>query len=435
MLPKVAIIGKQNVGKSTLFNRLIGRRKAIVDKTPGVTRDRIEAIVEWGGKSFIIVDTGGIIDDKKNPIVVGILKQITSVLKNSELILFLLDARHGITQEDETVYKFLIPYRDKVVLVLNKIDDEKIKRDMETDYFKFGFNKIFEVSAEMGRGIGDLLDYVIESIHSKSIEREESIPVAIIGRPNVGKSTLLNVLCNEERAIVTEIPGTTRDSFDTIIEYENQKIKIIDTAGIRKKAKIHNLLENISVIRAKQGIRMAKVVLFIVDALDGFLSQDLNLLKYIENEGKGIIVLINKWDAKEKDEKTFDNLKKVIEQRMPLLSHAPVISISAKNRLRTDRILPMVIQIYNGLRKRINTSQINADLSEILLNYQPAITKTEIPKVYYATQQSVEPPTFILFVNNPCLFRENYKRFIHNKLRELYGIDGVPIRVVLRKKK
>ena len=429
----VAIVGRPNVGKSTIFNRFLGERYAIIEDTPGVTRDRIYGKCEWLTKEFRIIDTGGIqlLDE---PFQKEIKMQVEIAIEEADVICFVVNGKEGMTGDDEYIADMLHHQDKPVILLVNKIDDIS-KMENTYEFYALGFDEPIAVSAVHGIGTGDVLDKIVELLpDKKDSEYEGMIKFSVIGQPNVGKSSLVNAILNEERVIVSEIEGTTRDAIDTAFKRDGKDYVIIDTAGIRKRGKVYENIEKYSVLRAVSAIERSDVVLFVIDGEAGIRAQDKHVAGYAVEAGKPIIIVYNKWDTVEKDEKTMNTITEKIRNEFVYLRYAPVCFVSAKNHSRIQNILPLVEQVYESSNRRINTSVLN----EVILDAQmitpaPTINGKRM-KIYYASEVSVVPPTFVLFVNDPKLFHFSYERYLENRLREAFDFSGTPIRLIVRKK-
>ena len=429
----IAIIGRPNVGKSTIFNRFVEDRVSIVEDTPGVTRDRIYGKCTWLTKQLRVIDTGGIqLEDQ--PFDKEIKAQVDIAIEESDVIIFIVSGKDGITSDDMYIAKMLQKQKKPVVLAVNKIDDNS-KMDNIYEFYNLGLNDPIAVSGIHGIGIGDLLDECIKKLPVKQKDDYEgSIKFAVIGQPNVGKSSLVNAILNEERVIVSNIEGTTRDAIDTPFVYNGQDYVVIDTAGIRKKGKVYENIEKYSVLRALNAIERSDVVLFVIDGEKGIREQDKHVAGYAYEAGKAIIIIYNKWDTVEKDDKTINEVTLKIRNEFTYLSYAPIIFVSAKTKQRVKDIIPMINDVYNYANLRIDTSILN----EVIMDAQmqtpaPAINGKRF-KILYATQVSTMPPTFVLSVNDPKLLHFSYRRYLENKIREAFGFDGTPIRIIARKK-
>ena len=433
--PVVAIVGRPNVGKSTLFNRLIGKRKAIVDDKPGVTRDRNYDIVEWAGQQFILIDTGGYLPEAKEQMDIAILEQVEIAIDEADLIIFLVDVKTGITDLDERMARILNRSDKFVLLVVNKIDDAR--DDSETgQFYNLGLEDPIPVSAMTGRQTGDLLDKIISKLKKVDTipENEDAIRLAVIGRENVGKSSLVNTLLQQERSIVTNIPGTTRDPLDSILKYNKRDYLLIDTAGLKKKSRIKENILFYSNLRTIRSINRSDVVLYLVDVNEGLSRQDVAILSDAANQRKGIVLLLNKWDLIKKDHKTVEEYRREYNNRLGILRFIPQLYVSVLEKQRLFKALDLATQVYEERKKRISTSELNDYfLPLIKQNTPPAIKGKEI-KINYVTQVKANPPVFVFYSNHPKLIGESYHRFIENKLREKYKFSGVPILISFRQK-
>lgn len=431
--PLVAIVGRPNVGKSTLFNRLIGHRLAIVEDTPGVTRDRIYGDAEWLDYRFTLIDTGGIEPESEDKIAIQMRRQAELAVETCDVILFLTDGREGLTSADEEVASMLRKSKKPVVLAVNKLDAPKFN-DAVYEFYALGLGDPIIVSAGQGLGIGDMLDAVCSHFKECEESEEESIiNIAVVGKPNVGKSSLVNALLGEERVIVSDIPGTTRDAIDTPFEREGQKYVLVDTAGIRRKRAIEDeSIERYSVIRSLAAVRRADVILFVCDAEDGLSEQDTKIAGYVHEEGKPCIILVNKWDLIEKDTHTMDRFKKDMAVDLNFMPYVPYLFISAKTGQRVQKILAMVNDVYQQSIRRVTTGSLNDVVNEaVSMNEPPSVNGRRL-KLYYATQVAVQPPTFVMFVNDAKMVHFSYERYLENFLRKAFGFEGTPIRLYFR---
>ncbi len=433
--PLVAIIGRPNVGKSTLFNRIIGWRKAIVEDTPGVTRDRNYADADWSGEEFNIVDTGGL-DVESDDLYLSLIRdQIQVAIEESDLILFILDAKSGIMPQDVEISKLLRKTSKPVLYVVNKVEHEK-HEIRAFDFHNLGVDKFFTVSALDGRKINELLDAILERLPKVKLEVEERddkiINVAVIGKPNVGKSTLVNRILGEERLITSPIPGTTRDSIDTLIERKNRKYLFIDTAGIRRKSKVTFSVERYSIIRAMKTVERADIVLFMFDGKEGPTHQDARISELINDKGKGCIVLLNKWDLVPKEIAETSGIDDIVRDKLKAVDFAPVISISALTGKRVNRVFDYIDLVYENFSRRITTKPLNKLLDGILKTNPPPIYKGSEIKFYYISQPMTKPPTFVVFTNSLKGIPESYKRFLENRFREEFKLEGTPIKFIFR---
>lgn len=435
-LPILAIVGRPNVGKSTLFNKLVGQRISIVEDTPGVTRDRIYSKCEWRNREFMIVDTGGIEPDSSDIILSQMRRQAELAIEKADVIVFLTDIRTGVTANDYDVAKMLQKSGKPVILCVNKVDSIGDPPVEFYEFYNLGLGDPIAISAAHGHGTGDMLDKVFEYFpEDESTEYdEEYIKVAVIGKPNVGKSSLINRVSGEERAIVSDIAGTTRDATDTVIENEHGKYVFIDTAGIRKKSKIQEKIEHYSVLRAYMAVDRSDVCVIVIDAEVGFTEQDSKVAGYAHEQGKGCIVAINKWDAIEKDTNTMDEFKKKLEDDFSFMSYVPFVFISAKTGLRIDKLFDLINNVNMQNSMRISTGMLNDVLAYATTRVQPPSDKGRRLKIYYMTQPSTKPPTFVIFVNRAELFHFSYQRYIENQIRQTFGLDGTPVRFVVRER-
>lgn len=431
----VSIVGRPNVGKSTLFNRLIGRRKAIVHDEYGVTRDRHYGESFWNGKNFSVIDTGGYLPDESDAISSGIREQIHLAIDESDVILFVVDTETGVHPLDQSVAEILRKQETPVLLVVNKCDNEQ-KRMEAVEFYSLGFDELFPVSSISGTGTGDLLDKVVELLPEKEEEDEDKYPkIAFVGRPNVGKSSLMNALLKSDRCIVTEIPGTTRDAINSKLEYEGDTYIIVDTAGLRKKAKVKENIEFYSTVRTDRAIKEADVVVLMLDAMQGFDEQDKRILREAENFNKGIIIVLNKWDTvPEKSSNLLKEFEEYIYGKVRTLDYIPVISISALTGLRIEKVLDFSKKVIEQRRKKIPTPQLNDAIEKILKERPLPVKRGRQLKIQYAVQVKSNPPVFKFFMNNPQELPPNYRRFLENKLREYFSFEGVPITMVFRQK-
>ena len=434
--PLVAIVGRPNVGKSTLFNRLIGRRLSIVEDTPGVTRDRIYADAEWLDYAFTLIDTGGIEPDSDDKIAVQMRRQAELAIETADVILFLVDGREGLTSADQEVASLLRKSKKPVVLGVNKIDAQKFEEGMY-EFYELGLGNPISISASQGLGLGDLLDEVVRDFpKSEGGEENRRINIAVAGKPNVGKSSLVNALLGEERSIVSDIPGTTRDSIDSFFSYGGRDYTLVDTAGIRRKRSIEDeSIERYSVIRSLGAVRRADVVLFVCDAEQGLSEQDVRIAGYAHEEGKPSVVVVNKWDLIEKDTYTMDKFKKKLYADLAFMSYAPMLFVSALTGQRVGKIMDLANEVYDQSCRRITTGTLNDILNEAVMAVEPPSDKGRRLKLYYATQASIQPPTFIVFVNDSNLVHFSYERYLENYFRKSFGLEGTPVRMLFRSKK
>lgn len=434
--PIVAVVGRPNVGKSTLFNRLAGERISIVQDTPGVTRDRIYADVEWLNHKFTLIDTGGMEIGTEDIIVKQILQQAQIAIETADVILFVVDVKQGVTDADQQVANLLRRTKKPVILAVNKVDT--MKKDMLEvyEFYNLAIGEPFPVSAGQALGLGELLDEVVNHFpkNDLEIEEEEAIKVAIIGKPNVGKSSLINKILGEDRLIVSNIPGTTRDAIDTPIEVEGQKYVFIDTAGMRRKSKIKEEIERFSIIRAVAAVERCDVAILVIDANEGITDQDTKIAGIAHERGKAAIVAVNKWDSIEKNDKTMNKFLKDIANELAYMAYAPRVFISALTGQRIAKMLEMIKTVYENHALRISTGVLNDVLIEATAMQQPPADKGRQLRLYYMTQVSVKPPTFVIFVNEKELFHFSYRRYIENQMREAFGFAGTPIHFIIREK-
>lgn len=435
--PIVAIVGRPNVGKSTFVNRLIGSRESIVDDMPGVTRDRLYFDVDWANRQFTVIDTGGIIPGMEDEIMVSIYAQVEIAAEQADAILFLVDGKDGLNPTDEDIANLLRKsFKKPVFLVVNKIDTPE-KMSLINEFYALGMGEPYPISAMHGTGdVGDLLDEVVKVLPEyKEEEKEKKIKIAVVGKPNVGKSSLVNALLGEDRVIVSEVSGTTRDTIDTELCVDGINYTLVDTAGIRKKARVEYGIEKFSVVRSLKAIRNSDVVLLMIDAVEGLTDQDKKISQIIVEDGKAFIIAVNKWDALEnKQTNAVIDFTKKIRREAPFLDYVPFLFISAKTKQRLSKIFPAVQEAYEFTNKRIATNLLNKVILEALSLSPPPSQKGKRLRIYYSTQASVAPPTFILFVNKKDILTQSYERYIENKLREAFGFFGTPIRLIIREK-
>ena len=435
-LPIVAVVGRPNVGKSTLFNKLVGKRLSIVEDTPGVTRDRIYSKCEWRNREFMIVDTGGIEPASDDVILAQMRRQAQVAIEKADVIVFLTDMRCGVTADDYEVASMLQKSGKPVILAVNKCDGIGEPPPEFYEFYNLGMGDPFPVSALHGHGSGDLLDEIFKYFPKEDTPEydEEYIKVAVIGKPNVGKSSLINRIAGEERAIVSDIAGTTRDATDTIIENEDGKYVFIDTAGIRRKSKITEKIEHDSVLRAYMAVDRADVCVIVIDALVGFTDQDSKVAGYAHEQGKACIVAVNKWDAVDKSTGTMEEYTNDLKEKFSFMSYVPFIFISAKTGQRVDKLFELINSVNSQNCMRITTGMLNDVLSYATTRVQPPSDKGRRLKIYYMTQASVRPPTFVVFVNRADLFHFSYQRYIENQIRQTFGLTGTPVRFVIRER-
>jgi len=436
MKPIVAIVGRPNVGKSTLFNKLTGTRRAIVHDTPGVTRDRLYGDCEWLKYNFLLVDTGGIEPNSDDVILSQMRYQAQLAIETADAIIFVVDLRSGVTANDEEVAQLLRRSGKPVVLCVNKCDRPGGTPPEFYEFYNLGLGDPVEVSSVHGHGTGDLLDEVCKFLPDPEEEQAESdvIRVAVIGKPNAGKSSLVNQMAGEERVIVSNIPGTTRDATDTLVENEKGKFLLIDTAGLRRKSKVDDGIEYYSVLRAKMAVERSTVCVIMLDATEGFTEQDSKVAGLAHEAGKGCIIAVNKWDVVEKDGKTMDQMRKQLMNDFSFMSYAPIIFISAKTGQRISRLWDLIKFVDEQNAMRITTGKLNDILAEATARVQPPTDKGRRLKIYYITQASTRPPAFVCFVNRAELFHYSYQRYLENQIRGIFGLEGTPVRLITRER-
>ena len=434
--PIVAIIGKPNVGKSTFFNYLAGSRISIVEDTPGVTRDRIYADTNWRGRNFTLIDTGGIEPDSDDIILSQMREQANLAIAMADVIIFLTDVKQGVTAADKEIALMLKKSNKPIVLVCNKADNFEKDKQGIYEFYNLGIGDPYPISAANALGIGDVLDAIYEHFPEKTDNEDDDdiIKVAVIGKPNVGKSSLINKILGEKRTIVSDIAGTTRDAIDTYFENEDGKYVLIDTAGIRKKSKVNERIEKFSVMRSLLAVERADVCLMLIDANDGVTDQDAKIAGEAHEAGKGVIIVVNKWDEYEKTTGTLENYKREIYSKLAYLSYAPIIFISAKTGQRVDKLFPLINHVAEQNAMRISTSVLNQVINEAIAIVQPPTDKGKRLKIFYGTQASTKPPTFVIFVNSKDLFHFSYERYLVNQIRKEFGLEGTPIRIIVREK-
>lgn len=431
--PLIAIVGRPNVGKSTFFNRVAGRKISITEDRPGVTRDRLYADAEWRGKAFSMVDTGGIELRSDDTMWREIKKQAEVAIETAQVILFFVDGKEGLTSSDYDVSDMLRKSKKPVILVVNKIDEYSEEKLFE--FYALGLGEPYPVSAEHGTGIGDVLDEAVSWFEKVEVEEDDSIKIAVVGKPNAGKSSLVNRLLGFERSIVTDIAGTTRDAIDTKFTYCDKTYTIIDTAGIRKKSKVEDDVEYYSVMRAFDAVRRADVCLLVVDSNDGLTEQDTKIIGYVHEQGKPSVIVMNKWDLIEKDTNTINKFETKLKEDLKFMDYFKSIYISAKTGQRAEKILSLVNEVYENSRFRIPTGTLNDVISDAVRANEPPSYNGRRLKVYYASQVSVAPPTIVLFVNSTNLLHFSYERFLENILRKSFDFSGTPIKILTREKK
>lgn len=434
MHPCVAIVGRPNVGKSTIFNRLLGERKAITDDQPGVTRDRIYGKTTWLGRTFSVIDTGGI-EISHAPFLTEIRAQVQIALEESQVVVFVVDAKSGLVSDDFEVMKLLYSSGKPVLIAANKADNQKTA-DQIYDFYQLGATDVIAVSGAHGIGIGDLLDQIVQFLPDDQEEPylEDDIKIAVIGRPNVGKSSLTNAIIGHERVIVSEIQGTTTDAIDTVIFKDQQRYVIIDTAGLQKRGRIFESIDRYAALRSMQAIERSDVCLLLIDAKTGIQEQDKHIAGYALEAGKAMVLVVNKWDAIEKDDKTMVEWTKDIRQEFQFLSYIPIVFLSALTKARLNTLFPVIMTCYQNYQRRVQTSQFNEVLSEAMEINPPKEHNQNKVKVYYATQVATKCPTFVLFVNDTNAMHFSYYRYLENRVRERFDFEGTPIKMILRKR-
>lgn len=434
--PIVAIIGRPNVGKSTFFNYIVGKRISIVEDTPGVTRDRVYAEANWRGRDFTLIDTGGIEPESDDIILSQMRRQADMAVEIADVIIFLTDIKQGVTAADKDIALMLKKSKKPIVLVCNKSDTFGKVPDELYEFYNLGLGEPYAVSAVNAKGIGDVLDAIYDKLPEQVEEEEDKniIKVAIIGKPNVGKSSLVNKILGEDRMIVSDIAGTTRDAIDSGFENEFGKYVLIDTAGIRRKSKVNDNLEKYSVMRSLLAVERADVCILLLDAKEGVSAQDAKIAGEAHEAGKGIIIAVNKWDEIEKDNNTIENYKKEVYDKLSYLSYAPIIFISAKTGQRVNKLFEMINMVASQNALRVSTAVLNEVLSEAVTIVQPPTDKGKRLKIFYMTQASTKPPTFVVFVNDKELFHFSYERYLLNQIRKEFGLTGTPVRMIVREK-
>lgn len=433
--PVAAIVGRPNVGKSTLFNKMAGKRISIVEDHPGVTRDRIYTEIEWLDRTFTLIDTGGIDLYSEDTILRQMKSQAEVAIETADVIIFLVDGQEGITPSDQEVANLLRKSKKKIILAVNKIDAPKYK-DNVYEFYNFGLGEPIGISSGQSLGLGDLLDEIVKNfpLEEEGEYDEDIIKVAVVGKPNVGKSSLVNRILGEERVIVSDIPGTTRDAIDTPFSAGGDKYVFIDTAGMRRKGKVFESIERYSVVRSLNAIERADVCLMLIDAKEGVSEQDSKIAGFVHDQGRAVVIIVNKWDAVEKDNKTIEKYKEDIKRELPFMDYAPILFISALTGQRVAKVTELIKHVANQHALRISTGILNDILNEAVLMNQPAISGGRRLKIYYVTQVSTKPPTFALFVNEPTLMHFSYQRYLENQIRKAFSFEGTPIRFLLRKR-
>ena len=436
MKPLVAIVGRPNVGKSTLFNKISGQRISIVEDTPGVTRDRIYADASWLDKHFTLIDTGGIEPSGKDEILIQMRRQAELAIEMADVVVLMVNVRDGLTANDQEVATMLLKARKKIILAVNKVDNIGDPPFEFYEFYNLGLGDPVAISSTHGLGVGDLLDRVCAEFpeDADTSEDDEEIKVAVIGRPNAGKSSLINKILGEERVIVSNVAGTTRDAIDSHYEKNGDKFLFIDTAGMRKRGKIDETVERYSVVRSLAAVDRSDVCVIMIDGADGLTEQDTKIAGYAHEQGKACIIAINKWDSVEKDDKTMNSFRLRVQEHFAFMSYASIIFISAKTGKRIDNLLEEIKEVNIQHKRRITTGMLNDILNEATAKQQPPSDKGKRLKLYYGTQASVAPPTFVLFVNDSELFHYSYLRYIENQLRAAFGFSGTPIHFIIREK-
>ena len=436
MKPLVAIVGRPNVGKSMLFNKLVGKRLSIVEDTPGVTRDRLYAEAEWCGRTFDIVDTGGIEPGTDSEILTFMRKQAEIAIQNATVIIFLCDIKTGLTASDQEVANMLLRSRKPVVLAVNKMDQVGATNPDIYEFYNLGLGDPIAVSAVHGHGTGDLLDACLQYFPEEEADDapDDVVKVAVIGKPNVGKSSLINRILGEERVIVSNMAGTTRDAVDSYFENEQGKYLFIDTAGMRKKSKVDDRVEKFSVLRATMAIERCDVCLIMIDANEGVTEQDTKVAGLAHEAGKACIIVVNKWDAIEKDDKTMDRMRQDVRRDLAYMTYAPIVFISALTGQRVDRLFDLINYVSDQAAMRITTGMLNTVLADATARVQPPTDKGRRLKIYYMTQIGVKPPHFVCFCNDAKLFHFSYQRYLENQIRATFGLEGTPIKLTIRQK-
>ncbi|GIP32374.1 ribosome biogenesis GTPase Der [Paenibacillus sp. J2TS4] len=433
--PVIAIVGRPNVGKSTIFNWLIGDRLAIVEDKPGITRDRLYGSGEWLDTTFNVIDTGGIEIGEEDTILRSVRVQAELAIEEADVILFMVDGKAGVTADDEEIGQILFKSGKPVVLVVNKIDNLQ-RQDSIYEFYSLGFGDPIAVSGAHGLGLGDMLEAAAKHFPPEEEEPygEEVIKVALIGRPNVGKSSLVNAILGEERVIVSDVAGTTRDAIDTPFEKDGQKFVLIDTAGMRKRGKVYETTEKYSVMRAMKAIERADVVLIVINAEEGIIEQDKHIAGYAHEAGRASLFVVNKWDAIEKDDKSMQQFTQKIRDHFLFMPYAPILFVSAKTKQRLNRLMPVVVQAAENHSARVTTHLMNEVVLDAVAINPPPTDKGKRLRINYVTQVAVKPPTFVIFVNNPELMHFSYERYLENKIRGAFSFEGTPVRIITRKK-
>lgn len=433
--PLVALIGRPNVGKSTLFNRLIEEPLAIVEDVPGTTRDRLYADAEWGGTTFTFVDTGGLMLESGSDLEVSVRDQVQIAIAEADVIIFLVDVTEGVTARDLEIAGLLRRSDKPVLLAANKADNER-RRQEAVEFYALGLGDPYPISALHGTGTGDLLDALLAAVPAEGVEVPwEGTRIAIVGRPNVGKSSLLNALLGQERMIVDEAPGTTRDAVDSFLEWDGEPLVLIDTAGIRRRGRVAPGIERYSVIRALRAIRRADVALLLLDAAEGVTEQDAHVAGYVVEEGKGLVLVVNKWDLVDKDTYTTQDYTREIRRELKFVAYAPLVFVSALTGQRVGKTIELALQVQQARQTRVATSELNRLILEAAAAHSPPSKRGKRLRIYYATQIGVAPPAFVLFVNDAELVHFSYRRYLENRLRDAFDFQGTPIRLVFRERR
>ena len=432
----VAVVGRPNVGKSSLFNKIVNQRLSIVEDTPGVTRDRIYCDTEWNGVKFTLVDTGGI-EPRTNDVILSQMRaQAQVAIDKADVVIMVVDIQSGMTSTDADVAQMLLKANKKVVLCVNKVDKPGAEPPEIYEFYNLGLGDPFGVSAVHGLGIGDLLDEVVKELKDvpEEPEYEGAIKVALIGKPNVGKSSLVNYMLGEKRMLVSDIPGTTRDAVDSVKENKYGKFVFIDTAGLRKKSKVNENIERYSVVRSYRAVDRADVVLIMIDANEGVTEQDTKIAGFAHERGKASVIVVNKWDIVEKDDKTMNKIKEKVVEDLKYMSYAPVIFISAKTGQRVEKLYELINYVHEQHGRRVSTGVLNDVLADATTKVQPPTDKGKRLKIFYMTQPATNPPTFVAFCNDADLFHFSYQRYLENQIRQTFGLEGTPIRFIVREK-
>lgn len=432
----VAVVGRPNVGKSSLFNKIVNQRLSIVEDTPGVTRDRIYCDTEWNGVKFTLVDTGGI-EPRTNDVILSQMRaQAQVAIDKADVVIMVVDIQSGMTSTDADVAQMLLKANKKVVLCVNKVDKPGAEPPEIYEFYNLGLGDPFGVSAVHGLGIGDMLDEVVKELKDapEEPEYENAIKVALIGKPNVGKSSLVNYMLGEKRMLVSDIPGTTRDAVDSVKENKYGKFVFIDTAGLRKKSKVNENIERYSVVRSYMAVDRADVVLIMIDANEGVTEQDTKIAGFAHERGKASVIVVNKWDIVEKDDKTMNKIKEKVVEDLKYMSYAPVIFISAKTGQRVEKLYELINYVHEQHGRRVSTGVLNDVLADATTKVQPPTDKGKRLKIFYMTQPATNPPTFVAFCNDADLFHFSYQRYLENQIRQTFGLEGTPIRFIVREK-